>query len=334
MAAVELSIDDVIADSWWGGVSARYVNAWLKENASKAKEITVLLNTPGGDVFEGIAIYNALKNHPANVTMHVVGLAASAGSLIAMAGDKISIAKGAFMMIHEAWGFTQGPAEDHEKHGNLLRKINGQLAELYSARTGQSVEKCIDLMAANETWLTADEAKALGFCDDVLPAKAGAAAAQQGTKQAENAARVLASYKRTPMALLGHSLNAGPSRRSANAQLGRSLSSPSAQIPSSAISIGDRVKVSPGLEHMDGHSAGTVAILHSGPAVGIVFDGMDTVHKWYVPDELDQEASDQEASDDSSKPKKMRMGVTQQKTTAVKSPLAELAPAKSGFGDF
>src|SRR5688572_26772936 len=101
MSTPELFIDDIIGGDWWfTGVTAKFVNKWLKENA-KAKEILVRVNSPGGDVFEGMAIMNALKRADARVIIEVEGLAASSASFIAMAGDEVRIHKGAQMMIHE-----------------------------------------------------------------------------------------------------------------------------------------------------------------------------------------------------------------------------------------
>lgn len=197
MAAPELSIDSFIgSDGWFSGITASYVNRWLRENG-KASEITVRLNTPGGDVFEGMAIYTALKRASARVVMEVEGLAASAGSVILMAGDERRIHKGAMVMVHEGWAVTLGPREDHQKTADLLAKINGEMSALYAERTGQTVEKCAELMAANETWLTAEESVALGFCDTVIPAKG---LARQSRSKAS--AQMLSRYKNAPAAAL------------------------------------------------------------------------------------------------------------------------------------
>ncbi|AVP67324.1 hypothetical protein C7H75_04785 [Prescottella equi] len=98
----EVLIYDEIGSSWWGGVSAK---SFAKDlSAVEATDITVRLNSPGGDVFEGIAILNALRNHKARITVYVDGIAASAASFIAMAGDEIVMCRNAEMMIHDAWG--------------------------------------------------------------------------------------------------------------------------------------------------------------------------------------------------------------------------------------
>lgn len=196
MATPELMIDDVIGGDWFfAGITAKNVNRWLKENG-KAKEILVRINSPGGSVFEGHSIYSALHKSDARVIVEVEGLAASAASVIAMAGDEIRVSKGAMIMIHESWGVTQGPAEDHIKAAELLRKINDEMADIYSARTKQTRERCLELMA-EETWMGASEAKELGFCDAIIPAKG-----KPDQKAKSNAATaMLAAYKRAPSAL-------------------------------------------------------------------------------------------------------------------------------------
>lgn len=192
MSAHELMIYEPI-DAMWG-ISAGLVARWLRQLPESADELTVRLNCPGGDVFEGIGIYNALHRHKAKVFIEVDGVAASAASVIAMAGDEIRMAAGSMFMIHEAWGFTQGPAEDHEKNAELLRKINEDLVGLYAARTGQA-EKTLRGMMAEETWLNTTEAKELGFCEVVHAAKGKSAPAESDSKIA---ASLLGRYKHTP----------------------------------------------------------------------------------------------------------------------------------------
>lgn len=191
MPAQELLIYDPI-DSYFG-ISASYVVRWLRALPEATDELVVRLNCPGGDVFEGIAIYNALHRHKARVVIEVDGVAASAASVIAMAGDEIRMAAGSMFMVHEAWGFTQGPAEDHEKNAELLRKINEDLVSLYAARTGQ-VEKKLRSMMAEETWLNTTEAKELGFADIVHSAKAPKAP----ESDSKIAASLYGRYKHTP----------------------------------------------------------------------------------------------------------------------------------------
>lgn len=148
--------------SW--GVSAKDFVAEL--NGIKTPSINLRINSPGGDVFDGITIHNALKQHSSKVNVQVDGLAASIASIIAMAGDEVRMAKNSFMMIHNAWTFTAGNADELTKMADTLRKIDGTLVKTYQDKTRAS-QKDIKQMMADETWLSADEALAKGFCDVV-----------------------------------------------------------------------------------------------------------------------------------------------------------------------
>ena len=128
--------------------------------AGAGDDLTVRLNSPGGFAFDGIAIYNVLK--PLNPRIEIVGLAASAASVIAMAGREIVMRKGSSLMIHNAWGITMGDDADHYKAGETLSHLSKQIAEIYADRSGKSVEEMQALMAA-ETWLDADGAIKLGL---------------------------------------------------------------------------------------------------------------------------------------------------------------------------
>jgi ATP-dependent Clp protease protease subunit len=158
----EISIFDEIG--FWGVNAAAFI-ADLKK--IDAKELTVLINSPGGSVFDGLAIYNALRQHPANVTVKVMGVAASAASFIAMAGDKIIMPENSFMMVHNPMGGVFGNAEDMREWADTLDKIASSLIGIYVARTGKSEEEVKSLLDA-ETWMTAKEALDLGFADEVV----------------------------------------------------------------------------------------------------------------------------------------------------------------------
>jgi ATP-dependent Clp protease protease subunit len=149
--------------SYWG-ISA---NEFIKDlNNVKTGTINLRVNSPGGDVFDGITIHNALKQHPATVNVQVDGLAASIASIIAMAGDEIRMAKNSFLMIHNAWCFTAGNATELTKMADTLTKVDDSLVSTYQDRTGCTVQDIRTMMAA-ETWLNADEALAKGFCTAV-----------------------------------------------------------------------------------------------------------------------------------------------------------------------
>ena len=131
-----------------------------------APTINLHLNTPGGDVFDGIAIYNALKGHPAHVHAFIPGIAASIGTVIAMAADTITIAPHARMMIHEAWGGVMGNAKDMAKMADRLEATSDNIASIYAERAGQDTAYWRELMRA-ETWYTDQQAVDAGLADEV-----------------------------------------------------------------------------------------------------------------------------------------------------------------------
>ena len=165
-----ISIYDVIgSDPWTGeGFSAKRLAGALR--AAGENPVEVLINSPGGDMFEGLAIYNLLRDHPAEVTVKVVGMAASAASIIAMAGDKIIMGAGSFMMIHNCWGVVIGNQNDMRSAADTFAEFDAAMMEIYQARTGQST-KAIEKMMDAETWLRASEAIRLGFADETTDAK-------------------------------------------------------------------------------------------------------------------------------------------------------------------
>lgn len=129
--------------------------------------INLHLNTPGGDVYDGIAIYNELKNHPAQIHAYIPGLAASIGTVIAMAADSITVAPHARMMIHDAWMFAAGNAEDFAKHTARLEATSQNIAAIYAERAPErSADEWRALMKA-ETWFTDQEAVDYGLADAV-----------------------------------------------------------------------------------------------------------------------------------------------------------------------
>jgi ATP-dependent Clp protease, protease subunit len=124
------------------------------------------MNSPGGDVFDGLAIYNTLKRHPANVIVDVDGMALSIASIIAMAGNEIRMAKNAMMMIHDPWTISMGTADDFREQADLMDTVKGNLVTTYADRTGVPESEVSDLMSA-ETWMTAEQAVKAGFADAV-----------------------------------------------------------------------------------------------------------------------------------------------------------------------
>lgn len=156
----ELLIYDVIDD--WFGISAQAVVEALK--GITAERIRVRINSPGGDVFAGLAIFNALNGHAAAIEVHVDGLAASAASIIAMAGDEVVMEAGTFLMVHKAWTIMIGNADEMRDLAGVLDKIDGELAGIYARRAGVDRAEAEAWMAA-ETWFTAEDAIAAGLAD-------------------------------------------------------------------------------------------------------------------------------------------------------------------------
>lgn len=167
---LDLEIYDVIADDFWfGGVSARDILAKLK-GATSTRRINVRINSAGGDVTEGVAIYNLLREHRARVVVTIDGLAASMASAVAMAGDRIKMHENALLMVHNPWMVAIGDADRMRHHAETLERAAEALAITYSKRSGLPLARVRELMDA-ETYMTAAEAQELGFVDEVLGAK-------------------------------------------------------------------------------------------------------------------------------------------------------------------
>lgn len=131
-------------------------------------EIIVNINSPGGSVFEGLAIYNMLKRHEAHITVNVDGLAASIASVIAMAGDVIKMPRNAFMMVHNAMSFEFGNADELRETADLLDKITSSLMTAYFDKAPDLNEATLKALMDAETWFTAEEAKHYGLVDEVI----------------------------------------------------------------------------------------------------------------------------------------------------------------------
>lgn len=157
-----------------GNVQKKY---WRDDDVINAKDIresletvtddiVIKLNSPGGDVFEGIEIYNYLKDHPSNVTVEVTGLAASAATFIVAGADEVIMNVGTSLMIHEASTFAWGNKKDIQKTLNALETIDDSILAIYTNRTGQPVDQLREWMN-EEKWFTADEAVEYGFANSV-----------------------------------------------------------------------------------------------------------------------------------------------------------------------
>jgi ATP-dependent Clp endopeptidase proteolytic subunit ClpP len=163
-SAAEIFIFDEIG---FFGLTARDFIEELKPLAGR--DLVVRINSPGGAVFDGLAIHNALARHTGEVTVTVEGIAASIASVIAMAGDQVIMPANTLMMIHDPSGVVVGTAEDMEKMAGALGKIKAALVSAYTAKSGLARERVESIMA-EETWLNADEAVELGFADEVIAA--------------------------------------------------------------------------------------------------------------------------------------------------------------------
>jgi len=159
-----ISILDVIGEDWWtgGGFTAKRMSAALRSIGDKP--VRVQLNTPGGDLFEGIAIYNMLRDHKQKVTVEVLGWAASAGSIIAMAGDEIVMGTGTFIMVHNAWGLVVGNRHDLAEAATLFESFDSAIVDIYDARVSAD-RKTIESLMDAETFMGPTEAIKHGFAD-------------------------------------------------------------------------------------------------------------------------------------------------------------------------
>lgn len=179
---------------WADGTTAQAVGKRLEELGDG--DIVATINSPGGIFFEGQAIYNQLRMHKGKVTVQVFGIAASAASVIAMAGDEIQMAPASWFMVHKVHGLTIGNHGPHEEAAALMRKMDEATADLYAERTGRTFRQVMDLMSGpgnNGTFMTAKEAIKEKFADSIMDAgtlkeagkkqQSGAALARQALVQ-------------------------------------------------------------------------------------------------------------------------------------------------------
>lgn len=163
-----ISIYEPIGYDWWTGegVTAKRISGALRSIGAD-KDVIVNINSPGGDVWEGLAIYNLLRQHKGQVTVRVLGIAASAASFIAMAADRIEIARAGFFMIHNAWTVAGGNRNDFTEMADFLGQIDGTIADIYAIRTGNDLAEMSKQMDA-ETWINGTTAVDQGFADGLL----------------------------------------------------------------------------------------------------------------------------------------------------------------------
>jgi len=190
-----ISILDVIGYDWWTGegVTAKRIAGALRNLGPGP--VTVSINSPGGDMFEGLAIYNLLREHDGDITVKVLGLAASAASVIAMAGDTVQIARAGFLMIHNCWVLAIGNRHDLREVADTMEPFDAAMADIYAARTGLSVEE-IQKQMDGETWINGSSAVDQGFADELLPSDQ---VKQGGEKKASAVRRLEAALRNSGM---------------------------------------------------------------------------------------------------------------------------------------
>jgi ATP-dependent protease ClpP protease subunit len=164
-----ITMFDTIGEDFWtgGGVTAKSVAAQLRAIGDRPVEVQI--NSYGGDMFEGIAIYNVLREHPQNVTVKIMGMAASAASIIAMAGDTVQIGAASFLMVHNCWTIAAGNRADMLEVAAYLEPFDKAMADVYAARTGKTAAQAAEWMD-RETFFSGSQAIELGFADELLPA--------------------------------------------------------------------------------------------------------------------------------------------------------------------
>lgn len=162
-----IGIYDVIGEDWWtgGGFTAKRMNAALRSLGKGP--VTVSINSPGGDMFEGLAMYSMLREHPGEVTVKVMGLAASAASIIAMAGDQVQVARAGFLMIHNCWTVGIGNRHDFRELADQIEPFDAAMADVYAVRTGEDITAMQKLMD-RESWIGGSAAVDQGFADALL----------------------------------------------------------------------------------------------------------------------------------------------------------------------
>lgn len=162
-----IGIYDVIGEDYWtgGGFTAKRMAGALRSLGKGP--VTVAINSPGGDMFEGIAMYSMLREHQGEVTVKVMGLAASAASVIAMAGDQVQIARPAFLMIHNCWVLAIGNRHELREIADQIEPFDDAMADVYAARTGADKADMAKLMD-RETWIGGSAAVEQGFADSLL----------------------------------------------------------------------------------------------------------------------------------------------------------------------
>lgn len=213
-----ITMFDIIGEDFWsgGGITAKKVASQLKAIGDRPVEVQI--NSPGGDMFEGIAIFNVLREHPQDITVKVMGMAASAASIIAMAGDRVEMGAASFLMIHNCWVLAIGNRHDMRETAEWLEPFDQAMVDLYAARTSQKPADIAKWMDA-ETYMSGSQAVERGFADALL-------ASDQITtdEKAKSTDREVNDLR----ALELHLVSAGMSRSAARARINKIKGTPGA----------------------------------------------------------------------------------------------------------
>ncbi|HWT21646.1 MAG TPA: head maturation protease, ClpP-related [Variovorax sp.] len=200
-----IGIYDVIGEDYWtgAGFTSKRMSAALRSMGKGP--VTVAINSPGGDMFEGISMYSMLREHPGEVTIKVMGLAASAASVLAMAGDTIQIARPGFFMIHNAWVMVAGNRNDLIEVAQTLKPFDDAMADVYAARTGED-QKAMTKLMDRESWIGGSAAVEQGFADALLDSeqvrKGDGKASAAAVRRIESALRASGMPKSEAMRLI------------------------------------------------------------------------------------------------------------------------------------
>lgn len=190
--SADVYLYDIIGDSW-DGTTAKQFAADLKAMGT-VETLNIFINSPGGSVFDGVAIYNTLIRHRAQKKVMIDGLAGSIASVVAMAGDTIEIAKNGMMMIHNPWAIMMGNAKDLRREADVLDQIGATILLTYVDRTNTKEAQLQEWMDA-ETWFSAEEAVAAGLADSISERELQVAALTQNADTFKQFKNVPASFK-------------------------------------------------------------------------------------------------------------------------------------------
>ncbi|MCV9997334.1 Clp protease ClpP [Pararhizobium sp. YC-54] len=215
-----ITMFDIVGEDYWsgGGITAKKVASQLRAIGQRPVEIH--LNSPGGDMFEGIAIYNVLREHSQPITIKVMGMAASAASIIAMAGDTIEVGAASFIMIHNCWVLAVGNRHDMQETATWLAPFDQAMVDVYAARSGSAAKDIAKWMDA-ETYMSGSQAIERGFADALLSSDAITVDAK-----AQAADRDLNEIRAMELSLV----SAGMSRSDARARLSKIKGTPGAAL--------------------------------------------------------------------------------------------------------